>query len=161
VESAERHRQFAGGRGKACDSGGRGYSKRTRRPTQRRGVATVEFAVVAPIVFLLILALIQFASLLMNQNVLTAAAREGARIAALPSTVSTGVVVATVEDRLTRGGVDADLVTVNVSPTSLGDLATGDTVTVSVAGPLSSMVWIQAITLPDANLSAQIAYQRE
>ena len=104
---------------------------------RREGAATLEFAIVAPIVFLLILALLQFGSLLMRQNVLTAAAREGARTASLPDTVSTGDVVAIVNDRLQRGGINPAVVDVDVTPTALGSLNTGDSVSVSVTSPMA------------------------
>jgi hypothetical protein len=162
-ESAPSRRPIEGG----CHDDRKGASKndalreRPLRLARRRGAATLEFAIVAPIVFLLVLALIQFAGLLMKQNALTAAAREGARIASLHTTVSTDVVVAKVEERLTRGGIDPDVVAVDVNPTTLGSLNTGDAVSVSVSSPMNEMVWIRVVSMPDLNLSANIAYHRE
>jgi hypothetical protein len=121
----------------------------------------VEFAIVASIVFFLIFALIQFASLLMGQNVLTAAAREGGRAASLPSTVSSDTVVAAVEERLSRGGIDPNQVTVIVTPTTLSTLNKGDEIQVSVSAPVSALGWIWAVAPPAASLSAEITYDRE
>jgi len=117
--------------------------------------------VVAPVVLLVVLALIQFASLLMSLNLLTAAARKGARLASLPTTMSTDAVVSEVREQLERGGIDPSIVTVNVTPTVLNDLMSGEELSVSVSGPMNEMVWI-APTIPSGlNLSAEIAYQRE
>ena len=127
----------------------------------RRGASTVEFAIVAPLVFFVILALIQFAGLLMSQNVLTAAAREGGRTASMPSTLSSETVVSAVQERLTRAGIDPSLVDVDVEPTALAALEAGDDVRVTVSAPLSSMGWIWAIAPPDANMSADVTYDRE
>lgn len=134
---------------------------RIRRSASRKGATAVEFAVVAPVVLLVVLALIQFASLLMSLNLLTAAARKGARLASLPTTMSTDAVVSEVREQLERGGIDPSIVTVNVTPTVLNDLMSGEELSVSVSGPMNEMVWI-APTIPSGlNLSAEIAYQRE
>jgi Flp pilus assembly protein TadG len=132
-----------------------------RKARQRRGASLVEFAIVAPIVFFVCLALVQFAGLLMSQNVLTAAAREGGRVASLPSTTSNATVIAAVEQRLSRGGIDPDLVNVVVSPTTFTGLKMGDDVSVTVSAQVSDMGWIWAVAPPDAHLSAEITYDRE
>jgi len=110
---------------------------------------------------MLVLALIQYASLMMSQNVLTAAAREGARVASLPSTGSTNFVVSAVEERLMCGGLEPNVVDIDVSPTGLDGLKSGDEVSVSVSSPMSKMVWIGPFVPSDRHLSAEIAYQRE
>jgi Flp pilus assembly protein TadG len=51
-----------------------------------RGQSLVEFAMVVPILLLLVFAIIDFGRLLMNQVTLTNAVREGARIAAVGAT---------------------------------------------------------------------------
>ena len=61
---------------------------------------------VAPVVILMLFALLQFVGLLLRQNVLTAAARDGARTASLPTVSATSDVIAAVEDRLSRGGIN-------------------------------------------------------
>ena len=130
-------------------------------PTRRTGAATVEFAIVAPIVFLVVLGLVQFASLLMCQNMLTVAAREGARLASMSSTISKDLVVSEMEERLSHAGIDPNQVTINVNPTNLGSLNTGDEVSISVSVPLSEMGWIWAIAPPNANLTAEITHDCE
>ena len=131
------------------------------RHRSRGGAATIEFAIVAPIFFLLILGLVQFAGLLMSKNVLTGAARDGSRVAALPGTISTGTVIAHVEESLSRGGIDPSLVSVVVTPAALANLNTGDEITVTLSAALCDMTWIWAIDLPDITMSAQMTFQRE
>ena len=47
-----------------------------------RGAAAVEFAIIAPLLFVLIFGIIEFGAILYNQSVITNASREGARYAA-------------------------------------------------------------------------------
>ncbi len=99
----------------------------------------------------------------MSQNVLTAAAREGGRVASMPSTLSDATVIAAVQDRLSRGGLNPSLITVDVdAPTTWANLNPGDKMTVSVSGAMSDLSWITYINiLPNAKLSAEITYKRE
>ncbi|SDE92777.1 TadE-like protein [Blastococcus fimeti] len=53
-----------------------------------RGAAAVEFALVAPVLLLLLLGIIEFSKAFHNQGTLSAAAREGARSMALGHTVA-------------------------------------------------------------------------
>ena len=50
---------------------------------QRRGAATVEFAVVAPVFFLLVFGMIEYGRMVMVQQIIVNAAREGCRAAVL------------------------------------------------------------------------------
>jgi Flp pilus assembly protein TadG len=134
---------------------------RRRSLPARKGVSAIEFALVAPIVFFLLLGVIQFARLLMSHNVLTAAAREGGRVASLPSTGATNTVVTAVNDRLQRGGINPSLVTVTVSPATLSSVSSGTQLRVTVSAPINEMAWIWAVAPPSANLTADVTYQRE
>jgi Flp pilus assembly protein TadG len=58
---------------------------------KRRGVAVVEFAIVAPLFFLLILGMVEIGRMVMVQQIITNASREGARIAILDGTTTTEV----------------------------------------------------------------------
>ena len=78
-----------------------------------RGVALVEFALVAPILFLLVLGIIEFGFLYSGYITLTGAAREGARIAVVggdEDAIRAAVVNHTVDLQLESGPtVDADI----------------------------------------------------
>ena len=58
---------------------------------RRRGAAAVEFAVVAPVFFILIFGMIEFGRMVMVQQVITNASREGARLSVLDGTTATDV----------------------------------------------------------------------
>ena len=59
------------------------------------GAAVVEFALVVPVLFLIIFAVIDFGRALWTLNVLSSGVREGARAAAVEQSASTAVTVAT------------------------------------------------------------------
>lgn len=141
---------------------GRRFQRRLRaRRGRRSGASTVEFAIVAPIFFLTVLALVQFAGLLMNQNVLTAAARAGGRMASMPSTSSSSAVIAAAKDRAQRGGISPSSVTVTVTPSTLGTLNAGDEIRVFVSAPISEMTWFWVLSSPGGNLTSELTYLRE
>ena len=90
--------------------------KRTRRRPRRRGQALVEFALVAPLLLLLILGLIDFARAWNVYQVLTDAAREGARNAVVQNqTMAEADVVAIVEAALGRASLDPDKTTITIT----------------------------------------------
>ena len=105
----------------------------------RTGAAVVEFAIVAPILFLVIFGIIEFGRLFMVQQILTNASREGARRAILES--STAAEVQTVvNDYLSGSSVSG--ATVTVSPAAISSLGFGDPVTVSVSVPFDNVSWL-------------------
>lgn len=57
----------------------------TRRARSERGAELIEFALVFPLLLLLVLGMVDFGFLFQRYEVLTNAAREGARIGVLPS----------------------------------------------------------------------------
>lgn len=107
------------------------------RSARRRGAATVEMAVVAPVIFLLVIGAVEFGRVMMVSNVLTAAAREGARVAIVPGGSNTDVTTA-VNSHLTGNGVSSSTpnlttkVYVNGVEKDASNAVTGDQVTVEV-----------------------------
>jgi hypothetical protein len=109
-----------------------------------------------------ILGAVMFYGMLMTQHALTAAAREGCRLASLAHVTSEDTVIDVVRDRLQRGGADPAWANVDVNPAALGGLETGDEVSVSVSMPLSKSTWIQLVHIPsNSELTAEITYIRE
>lgn len=110
--------------------------KRATRSRKRRGAAAVEFAVVAPVLFLMIFGLIEFGRMIMVQQALTNAAREGCRTATLVTTTTPNEAEEAARTYL-QGVVGAPAttpdVTVSISPNSFTDIEPGDPITVSVA----------------------------
>ena len=124
---------------------------RSFQKRERRGVAVVEFAIVAPLMFLLVFGIIEFGRALMVQQVLTNASREGARRAILESTTAAEVTTL-VNDYLTNTSVSG--ATISVSPASLSSVGLGDPVTVTVSVPYNQVSWIPPWFLGGQTLSA-------
>ena len=125
----------------------------------RRGAAAVEFAVVAPLFFLLILGMIEFGRMVMVQQVITNASREGARIAVLDGTQTTDVVSA-VGDYLQNGSVAG--ATIDVEPDPPGSAGYGDPVTVTVSIPFDQVSWLPSPMFLGGNtLTAATVMRRE
>jgi hypothetical protein len=81
-----------------------------RRLASARGAELIEFALVLPLLLLLVLGIVDFGFLFQRLEVITNAAREGARIAVLAgSGYSTDDVKDRVVSYMEEGGVPADL----------------------------------------------------
>ena len=78
--------------------------KRLSRVRGQRGAELVEFALTFPMLLLVLLGIIDFGFLFQRYEVLTNAAREGARVAVLPG-YGAGDVVARVNEYLATGGL--------------------------------------------------------
>src|SRR3954469_6381947 len=87
--------------------------RRLVRASLRRGAAVTEFAIVAPVFFLMVIGFIEFGRALMVQQVLVNASRVGARMAS-----TTGSTTANVQTAVTNytTGVAVPGVTASVSP---------------------------------------------
>ena len=125
----------------------------------RHGAAAVEFAVVAPVFFVFVFGMIEFGRMVMVQQILTNAAREGARVAILPG-ATTSQVQTTATNYLTAGAVSGASVTVNPDPPSSASFGSSVTVTVSV--PFKSVSWTPApFFLGGTGLQAQSIMRTE
>jgi len=126
---------------------------------KRLGVAAVEFAVVAPLFFLLLLGMIEIGRMVMVQQIITNASREGARIGVLDG-ATTANVVNTVNSFLNGGGVGSATVTVTPDPPS--DAGFDEPVTVTVRVPFSQVSWLPTpMFLGDVQLAAVTTMRRE
>ena len=113
---------------------------RRRPPGQRRGVAAVEFAIVAPIFFLMVIGIIEIGRAMMVQQVLINAARVGARRAVMLSSDQQSVVDAVKEY---AAGVGVTGVATSVSPNPATATA-GQPVTVNVTIGFDQVSWLPA-----------------
>jgi len=111
-----------------------------RRTLLRRGVAATEFAIVAPVFFLMVIGFIEFGRALMVQQVLINASRVGARMAS-----TTGATTATVQSAVQTyaSGVAVPGVSVSVSPNP-ATAAVGATITVTTTVPFSNVSWMSS-----------------
>ena len=112
--------------------------------TSRSGVTTVEFAIVAPIFLMLVFGLIEFGRMMMVQQSLTNAAREGCRTAVLATTINSSDVEAAVRDYLQSvmsNAANTEEVRVTV-PAGLAATASGTEVTVAIDVDYSDVSWL-------------------
>lgn len=133
----------------------------TRRAyrAERSGAAVVEFAIVAPVLFLFVFGMIDVGRAVMVQNLLTNAARDGARTAALDGASAAGVEAQVAEYLAATSVTDA---TVTVSPNPLSTANLGDPVSVTVSVPFSSVSWLpSSMFMGSANLQATVVMRRE
>jgi len=110
-----------------------------RRP--RRGVATLELALILPVFLTLTVGIIEFGRGFMVQQVVTNAAREGARHAILPG-VTNAEVTAKAREFLAAGRVDPSKVEVTTTPANLQTATTGTQVRVQVRVAYADVTWI-------------------
>ena len=139
-----------------------------RRMTSARGTALLETAFILPLVLLISVGIFEFGRAYENMQVLTNAAREGARVAVL-SGQPAGAVDARVRGYLTAGGLDGTSAGVSVAATdiSLGGTATTPGSRVTVTYPFAFMV-IQGVarlvvsgsTMPTAFTMTAVAEMR-
>ncbi|MBC8014152.1 MAG: pilus assembly protein [Sporomusaceae bacterium] len=100
-----------------------------RHVKDNRGQTLVEFALILPVLLLLVVGMMDFGLILNQQMIMAEAAREGARSAALGGNNGTVTTVA----RTAAGAIDIAQLTVTITP----DLRIrGEAVTVRVTNPV-------------------------
>jgi Flp pilus assembly protein TadG len=126
---------------------------------QRRGAAAVEFAVVAPVFLLLVFGMVEYGRMVMVQQLLTNASREGARKAVLDGS-KTEDVKTLVNDYLVNSSIKGATVTVTPNPPS--SAAFGAPVTVSVSVPFDKVSWLPGpMYLRGKTMTASAVMRRE
>lgn len=148
----------------------RSQMPQTRRPhhfNARSGAALVEFAVVFPVFILVILGIIEFGRAFMVGQMVTNAAREGARQAVLDGS-SNSAVTSTVTSFLQGAGniSSSDVtVTITVSNSSAGnDVAnakSGDLCTIRASVPFNKVSYLTPSFLSTTNLVGQSTMRHE
>ncbi len=111
-----------------------------RRRTARIGAAAVEFAIVAPIFFMLVIGMVEVGRAIMVQQVLINASRVGARRATMLSSSDSAVTSAVSEY---TAGVGVPTVTTTVSPDA-GTAAAGTAITVTTSVSFGNVSWLPA-----------------
>ena len=120
----------------------------------------VEFAVIAPLLFLLVFGMIEFGRLVMVQQIITNASREGARLAVLDG-VTEQDVIDHVKSYLQAIPTDGAL-SVAVNPESAFPPGYGEPIDVNVEIPFSEVSWLPTpMFLGGRVLSATTVMRRE
>jgi Flp pilus assembly protein TadG len=89
---------------------------RRGRTRNERGSAVVEFALIAPLLLLIVFGIIDFGWMLMKANLVNNATRDAARVASLSGTYTD--IDAVVDSELDSAGIDASDVTVSITCTN-------------------------------------------
>jgi len=129
----------------------------------RRGAAAVEFAVVAPLLFSVVLAILEFGRGMMVAETLAAAARAGCRAASL-SGATTASATTIVTSNLTGMTGTTVAMTVNGASKNVSQAVSGDTVAVTVSVPYSNVSWLPTASsqyLKNITLSGSASMCRE
>jgi Flp pilus assembly protein TadG len=127
---------------------------------KRQGAAAVEFAVVLPVFILLVFGMIEYGRMVMVQQVITNASREGARRAVLDGATATEVqsAITTYLSDAKISGAD----TPDIEPDDPAMAGSGDPVTVTVSVPFSAVSWLPSpMYLGGKVLSASTTMRRE
>jgi Flp pilus assembly protein TadG len=135
-------------------------TKNGRSPRLHRlGASAVEFAIVAPIFFMVVLGIIEFGRMIMVQQVMTNAAREGARVAVIDE-CTTARVNTKVQEYLTTARVNGASVTVSPDPPSTAGF--DQPVTVTIQCEFADVSWLPApFFLGGRTLEASAVMRRE
>jgi Flp pilus assembly protein TadG len=134
-----------------------------------RGAAAVEFAIVCPVLVLLVFGMIEFGLLLYNQQVITNASREGARFGIVAPDAGgqrrtaveiQGVVDTYCGSRLVTFGDGGSLPTTATTPNTPTTHAFGEDLTVTVTYPYGFLV-LQNLGFEPVTLQAQTVMKYE
>jgi Flp pilus assembly protein TadG len=129
---------------------------------RRTGAATIEFAIVGSVFFMMVLGIVEIGRGFMAQHLLTNAARQGCRTGVLPGKSSADI-SATVNSTLTGQGINGEAVIVQIND-ELEDASaavTGDEVTVTVRVPVSQITWVPGGRYLSGNITGQYTLRRE
>lgn len=126
------------------------------RRSVRHGAVTVEFALVAPILFMLIFGIIEFARLNMLRNSIENAAYEGARRGIIPGATADDAIA---EAKLILNAVFVKNPQIVVSPAVI--LAATADITVTVNVPLSEAAWVFYFSPRNSVMTRSITLIRE
>lgn len=125
----------------------------------RRGATAVEFAVVAPVFFLLVFGMIEYGRMVMVQQVITNASREGCRRAVLDGATAQDV-NDSVNNYLTSAGIKDATITITPNPPSNAGFGQPVSVVVSIA--FNKVSWLPSpMFLGGSTMKATTVMRRE
>jgi Flp pilus assembly protein TadG len=117
------------------------HPARPSRLSRRTGATVVEFAVVVPILLMLIAGIIEFGRTIMVEQIMTNASREGTRKATLPGATASDV-KAVVKNYGSAAGITVNDDEIVITPTDPSSAATGDQVSVEIKLAYSRVSWL-------------------
>ncbi len=133
----------------------------------RSGAAIVEFAVIAPVLFLVMLGIIEFGRAFMVSQLVTNGTRDAARTAVVEGSTNAAVKQKLEQFLADTTGINAADVTVTITvdnPDAGNEVANavaGDACTVEAVIPFSKVQYISAVFLGGKNLRSQATMRHE
>ena len=130
----------------------------------RCGVATIEFALVAPFILFIIFGSVEFARMMMVKQALTNAAREGCRHATLVTTQDSDDSESFVRQILKPTIVDSDdeqIVTIVIEPSFSATPNSGETIVMAIEVACSDITWLPEMFLCGAKIRSSASMIRE
>jgi Flp pilus assembly protein TadG len=137
------------------------------RVSPRSGAALVEFAVVLPVFVLFILGIIEFGRAFMVGQLVTNAAREGARQAVLDGSTNSAVTSTINNFLLGAGNIPSSNITVTITVSraaaanQLASAISGDLCTIRVSVPFNQVSYLTPSFLSGKNLIGQSTMRHE
>lgn len=134
------------------------------RRLRRCGVATIEFALVAPFILFIIFGAVEFARMMMVKQALTNAAREGCRHATLVTTQSSDDSESFVREILKptiAKSDDSEIVTINIEPSFTVTPESGDEIVMAIEVACSDITWLPEMFLCGAKIRGSASMSRE
>lgn len=104
-----------------------------------RASSTVEFALVLPIMLLILMGTVEFGRIMSVSQMLNSAAREGARTATLPG-ANNSIVQDRVNEELASAGLPNGII--ELTPSDITTANRNDPVTVRVTLPYTDIAWV-------------------
>jgi len=134
---------------------------RARKRHGRRGLELVEFALIVPLLMLILMGLLEYGWLFMKQHEIGRAARGGVRKAVLPFTTNDEVLAA-VSDVMTIHGMAESGYTVTLAPSDVTVPYPSDIVTVDVSVPYENITLMGLPFVPvPTNLHSSASMAKE
>jgi Flp pilus assembly protein TadG len=127
----------------------------------RRGVAAVEFALIAPVMVFMVVGLIEMGRGLMVKDILGDATRKGCRTGILPSGTN-ALIIADVnqvltDNNLTPGNATITIL-VNGNAVDVSTAKAGDQIAVKVSMPVSAITLVTPLYLPNIDIVSETLY---
>ena len=135
-----------------------------RQGGSRKGVATVEMALVAPVIFLLVFGSVEFSRMMMIRQALTNAARHGCRNACLVTTQSNTRPSTAIRDTLhgvIQNSAESDSIRISIEPAITSSLVTGSRITTMVEVDCSDVSWLPPFFTAGATIRGTATMKRE
>ena len=123
----------------------------------------MEFAIVAPLLFMMIFGILEFGRAIMVSNLLADAAREGCRLAAVQGKSTADVTATTTQLLKSRSVPNSTTIRVWVNDVTADSskAKSGDKIKVSVSVPVSAVTLVPTGGYLSGNLTGQYTLNRE